>query len=133
MGYEAPALIAGLMIGALLLYLILSQRVASMANAQARNIFDGWAVTEKNRIETEADQKHSQISKANFEAWKATELQQTIKQERQSAVDTQRVVIKGKIAEQMAPLFPEFRKRYNPADARFIGSPIDYIIFRNLS
>lgn len=33
----------------------------------------------------------------------------------------------------MAPLLPEFRDLYDPADARFIGSPIDYIIFKNLS
>jgi len=42
-------------------------------------------------------------------------------------------VLKGKIAEQMAPLLPGFLAKYNPADARFIGSPIDYLIFRNMS
>jgi len=31
----------------------------------------------------------------------------------------------------MAPLMPEFG--YNPADARFLGSPIDYIIFDGYS
>jgi predicted Holliday junction resolvase-like endonuclease len=35
--------------------------------------------------------------------------------------------LKGKIAEQMVALLPEFP--YNPADARFIGGPVDYIIF----
>jgi predicted Holliday junction resolvase-like endonuclease len=28
---------------------------------------------------------------------------------------------------------PGFLAKYNPADARFIGSPIDYLIFRNMS
>lgn len=42
-----------------------------------------------------------------------------------------RAVLKGKIGEQLAPLLPDFR--YNPADARFIGSPIDYIIFDGYS
>jgi predicted Holliday junction resolvase-like endonuclease len=41
--------------------------------------------------------------------------------------------LKGKIAEQIAPLMPGFLAKYNPADARFIGSPIDYLIFRNMS
>lgn len=27
---------------------------------------------------------------------------------------------------------PGFLAKYNPADARFIGSPIDYLIFRNM-
>jgi predicted Holliday junction resolvase-like endonuclease len=48
-------------------------------------------------------------------------------------VDTSRAVLKGKIAEQLAPLLPDFLAKYNPADARFIGSPIDYLIFRNMS
>ena len=33
----------------------------------------------------------------------------------------------------MAPFLPGFLAKYNPADARFIGSPIDYLIFRNMS
>ena len=48
-------------------------------------------------------------------------------------MDASRAVLKGKIAEQIAPLLPGFLAKYNPADARFIGSPIDYLIFRNLS
>jgi hypothetical protein len=50
---------------------------------------------------------------------------------RQDALGKSRAVLKGKIGEQMAPMLPEFR--YNPADARFLGSPIDYIIFDGYS
>ena len=50
---------------------------------------------------------------------------------RSQALDRSRAVLKGKIGEQMAPLLPEFR--YNPADARFIGSPVDYLIFDGYS
>ena len=46
---------------------------------------------------------------------------------RKDAADRSRHVIKGKMAEQMAPLLPGFR--YSPADARFLGDPIDYIVF----
>lgn len=42
-----------------------------------------------------------------------------------------RSTLKGKIAEQMAPVLPGFS--YNPADARFIGSPVDYVIFDGLT
>jgi predicted Holliday junction resolvase-like endonuclease len=31
----------------------------------------------------------------------------------------------------MAPVLPEFP--FNPADARFIGSPVDYVIFDGLT
>ncbi len=47
---------------------------------------------------------------------------------RKDATDRSRVVIKGKLAEHMIPMIPE-AFRYDPSDARFIGAPIDYIIF----
>ena len=46
---------------------------------------------------------------------------------RKKILDTQRAVVKGRIAEQIIPFLEQFK--YNPSDARFIGSPIDYIIF----
>jgi predicted Holliday junction resolvase-like endonuclease len=50
---------------------------------------------------------------------------------RKDSVNRSRSTLKGKIAEQMAPVLPEFA--FNPADARFIGSPVDYIIFDGLT
>jgi len=47
---------------------------------------------------------------------------------RKDAADRSRYVIKGKIAEHMVPMVPEVFK-HNPSDARFIGAPIDYLIF----
>jgi predicted Holliday junction resolvase-like endonuclease len=53
--------------------------------------------------------------------------QQALKEARNRSLDGSRAVIKGKIAEQLAPVLPNFK--YVPSDARFIGDPIDYIIF----
>jgi predicted Holliday junction resolvase-like endonuclease len=39
--------------------------------------------------------------------------------------------IRGKIAEQLAPLLPGFE--YAPADAKFLGDPIDYVVFHGLN
>ena len=50
---------------------------------------------------------------------------------RKDSNNRSRSTLKGKIAEQMAPVLPEFL--FNPADARFIGSPVDYIIFDGLT
>ena len=47
--------------------------------------------------------------------------------------NTQRSVLKGKIGEHMAPIFPEFYEKYEPSDAKFLGDPIDYVIFKNMS
>ena len=41
-------------------------------------------------------------------------------------------VVSGKVGEQLAPLFPEFLANFNPKDARFLGSPIDFVVFDGL-
>jgi predicted Holliday junction resolvase-like endonuclease len=50
---------------------------------------------------------------------------------RKDSVERSRSSLKGQIAEQMAPLLQGFR--YAPADARFIGDPIDYLVFNGYS
>jgi len=57
----------------------------------------------------------------------------TIVEQREDARESSRHSLKGKIGEQMSPLFPEFYSKYQPSDARFLGSPIDYIIFKHMS
>jgi len=42
-----------------------------------------------------------------------------------------RSTLKGRIDEQMAPVLPGFL--FNPTDARFIGTPVDYIILDGLN
>jgi predicted Holliday junction resolvase-like endonuclease len=51
---------------------------------------------------------------------------------RRDAAQRSRGVIAGKGAEQMAPLVPEFAERFDSADARFLGAPIDYVVFDGL-
>lgn len=53
--------------------------------------------------------------------------QQALLQAQKRSVNTSRAVLKGKMAEQLAPILPEFQ--YLPSDAKFLGDPIDYIIF----
>ncbi|MDS3861567.1 Holliday junction resolvase-like protein [Thermosynechococcaceae cyanobacterium BACA0444] len=49
-----------------------------------------------------------------------------IDQAKQKSLDASRSVIKGQIAEQIAPYLPNFK--YLPSDARFIGDPIDFLV-----
>jgi len=42
-----------------------------------------------------------------------------------------RAVVKGQVYEQMVPLLSDFP--YHPADARFLGSPIDLVIFKGMA
>ena len=62
-----------------------------------------------------------------LERWK-TEFGEQIRQE---VLERSRTVLKGRIGEQLAPLLPMFK--HEPADARFIGTPIDYVVFEGLA
>ena len=54
-----------------------------------------------------------------------------IEQARKSAVLQSRAVLGGKFTEQMVPFFPDFK--YDPTEVRFIGSPIDMVVFPGLA
>ena len=47
------------------------------------------------------------------------------------AITQSRAVLGGKFTEQMAPFLPDFK--YDPTEARFIGSPIDLVVFPGLA
>jgi predicted Holliday junction resolvase-like endonuclease len=57
--------------------------------------------------------------------------QAEMEQARKSAVVQSRAVLGGKFTEQMVPYFPDFK--YDPTEVRFIGSPIDMIVFPGLA
>ena len=50
---------------------------------------------------------------------------------RREAIAQSRAVLGGKFAEQMVPYLPDFR--YDLTEARFIGSPVDLIVFPGLA
>ena len=72
--------------------------------------------------------------KAEYERYIAElelEHQQALLSAQKRSVNTSRAVLKGKMAEQLAPIMPEFR--YLPSDAKFMGDPIDYVVFDGYS
>jgi predicted Holliday junction resolvase-like endonuclease len=50
---------------------------------------------------------------------------------RRDAVARSEAVTTGKVSEQLLPFLPEFP--FNPRDARFLGSPVDLIVFDGLT
>jgi predicted Holliday junction resolvase-like endonuclease len=50
---------------------------------------------------------------------------------RADAVLRSQAVTLGKVQEQLVPFFPAFP--FNPKDARFLGSPVDFVVFDGLS
>jgi predicted Holliday junction resolvase-like endonuclease len=50
---------------------------------------------------------------------------------RQDAVQRSLAVTAGKVFEQLVPYLPDFP--FNPKDVRFLGSPVDFVVFDGLS
>ena len=50
---------------------------------------------------------------------------------RQDAVQRSLAVTTGKVYEQLVPYLPDFP--FNPKDVRFLGSPVDFVVFDGLS
>jgi len=69
-----------------------------------------------------------------FREWRDFEIQRwqaETEQAKKTAVTQSRAVLGGKFTEQLIPYFPEFK--YDPTEVRFIGSPIDLIVFPGLA
>lgn len=49
---------------------------------------------------------------------------------RETAIKQSRAVLSGQFSEQIAPYMPDFP--YKPTEARFIGKPVDFIVFKGM-
>ncbi len=50
---------------------------------------------------------------------------------RRDSVERSRSTLSGQFLEKLAPRFPDFP--YDPTDLRFLGTPVDYVVFDGLS
>jgi predicted Holliday junction resolvase-like endonuclease len=55
-----------------------------------------------------------------------------VRRARREAVRGSRLTKGGQIAEHLAPFLPGFCESFNPKDARFIGHPVDFVVFDGL-
>lgn len=67
------------------------------------------------------------LLKGRAKAWLRQWKEKHEEEIRKDVIKRSRATLKGKVGEQMAPLYSEFN--HEPSEARFIGSPIDYVIF----
>ncbi|HEC35165.1 MAG TPA: Holliday junction resolvase [Anaerolineae bacterium] len=93
---------------------------------QARREFEQWRARELATVKQESLETARREMLVEFEQWKSR-YEQTI---RQDAIQKSQAVTLGKITEHFIPYLPDFS--YNPKDARFIGSPIDFVVFDGL-
>lgn len=101
--------------------------------AELKVTYQTWAIGELERfkkLETEKIQKEaeSQSLKAASVLLQKWKIENEAKI-RQDAINRSYSVNLGKITEHLVPFHQSFLSQFNPKDARFIGSPIDLIVF----
>lgn len=115
----------------LCIVLLLYFRQVRLTESRAREIFGVWRTQEREDLarwrETELTMLAEERAGVLFAGWKADE-EAII---REDAVKRSQSVTRGKITEHLIPYFPDFP--YNPRDARFLGSPVDLIVFDGLA
>lgn len=99
-----------------------------------RDFIEKMSVLEKQILEAENNKEKALGELKQKNAERLAELEkryvELIKGFRKDAVSRSRNTLLGKLWEQIVPYLPSFK--HNPADMRFIGSPIDYIVFEGM-
>ena len=108
-----------------LAYLYINSR--NQITGRAQELYDRWRDVDIAYIREEQNRLATADAKLRFDQW----LQDNEKQIREDAITKSQAVTMGKVTEHFIPFLPEFD--YNPQDARFIGSPIDFVVFDGLS
>jgi len=97
------------------------------AMARAHELFKQWCQQEMENLRHEQRELAEREAKQQLAEWRQKQ-EQTI---RQDAVQRSQSVTTGKIVEHLVPYLPNFN--FNPKDARFLGSPVDFVIFDGLN
>ncbi|WP_048172994.1 Holliday junction resolvase-like protein [Methanosarcina siciliae] len=110
-----------LFLALLIVYLLVKYiKLKGRVESRAKDLYEAWQTREMERPVSEK-------TDTLFRNWKLDEE----KKIRQDAVKKSEAVICGKVTEHLIPYFPDFE--YNPKDARFLGTPVDFIVFDGLS
>jgi predicted Holliday junction resolvase-like endonuclease len=124
-----------IILGLVILILFIALIVLAYLYIQARNkitgkaqeIYDRWREVDVAYIREEQNRLATADARLRFTQW----VQEKEKEIREDAITKSQAVTMGKVTEHFIPYLPEFV--YNPQDARFIGSPIDFVVFDGLS
>jgi predicted Holliday junction resolvase-like endonuclease len=115
---EWAAVLACLLIILYLVWKYLS--LLGRVEARAQALHDAWRA---GQLEQEARTRAEIL----FREWAISEEARI----RKDAIGKSEAVIRGKVTEHLAPFFPGFP--YDPRDARFLGTPVDFVVFHGLS
>jgi predicted Holliday junction resolvase-like endonuclease len=116
-------LIAILFFILMVVFAVLYLQARGDINASAREQYDRWRKSDLEEIVQQQREIAVREARTELAQWRNTH-ETAI---RQDAIIRSKAVIVGKVTEHVTPWLPVFP--YNPKDARFVGSPIDMIVF----
>lgn len=79
-----------------------------------------WAAALRARVELRAHRAEYRHTSQDLEA------------ARRDTLVRSHAVVSGKVREHLTPLFPAFLEQFDARDARFLGSPVDFVVFDGL-
>jgi len=90
---------------------------------KAQELYQAWVLRESDLIRANEREIASREASTRLEQWRY-ESEIAI---RNDAIQRSHSVILGKVTEHLVPYMPDFP--FNPKDVRFVGSPIDLVVF----
>jgi predicted Holliday junction resolvase-like endonuclease len=121
------ALLLALAAFAILILVFKYVLLQSRFNDRLREQVQAWREMELGTLRAEMDKGAKAQAYADFRRW-MVDAEAEI---REDAVRRSQAVIAGKVTEHLAPYLGQFP--YNPKDVRFLGTPIDLVIFDGMN
>jgi len=115
-------------------------KLKSEIEQRAREIFERWRNEELNALKNEYEKRveilrkeyereAEEKAKILFQQWKESEERKI----REDAIKRSTSTILGRVGEHLAPLIIFLNYGIKPKDFRYLGSPVDFIVFKGLS
>jgi predicted Holliday junction resolvase-like endonuclease len=93
---------------------------------RVHELFEQWKEDELQALRGQYETLSQKEAALHLSQWK----QENETAIRKDAIERSRAVIVGKVSEHVVPFLPDFQ--HNPKDARFLGSPVDFVVFDGL-
>ncbi len=107
-------------------YEYIKREQRDIATHEAREQYELWRSKDIDSIKNQQIEIATREAQVLLQQW----IDENSKTIRQDAIQRSQSVITGKVTEHFIPFLPEFT--FNPKDARFIGSPVDFVVFDGL-
>jgi predicted Holliday junction resolvase-like endonuclease len=92
-----------------------------------RQFFDKWKKSGEEQLRKETYELANKEYELKLQKW----ISEKEDEVRKDAAERSRRVVDGKVNEQFSPFLEEFD--FDPKDARFLGNPIDFVVFDGLT